>query len=154
LAGDPGISTTLSSLYECKASFLNYTEWVVQFGAVIYAVFIASFVWSKDNTVKVQSPWLQFPLLLGCLNINRSTWSIAVAGCFLPGPGRRRRIFLICTTVLALTIDAVFIARAFLMAWHINSTAPAAPSKWTGILAWALPAIEGLIFFIGEGFHK
>ena len=100
--------------------------------------------------IKLQSAWLQFPLLLGLLNINRNTYAIAVAGCFAPGKGRTKRISLILTTVLALTVDVVFIARAFLMAYHINVTAPAAPTKWTGILAWALPAIEAFIFFTGK----
>lgn len=127
--------------------------WFIQFISAWYAVFIACFVWSKDSVVKLQSAWLQFPLLLGVLNINRNTYAIAATGCFTPGKGRTKRIALIITTILALIVDVVFIARAFLMAYHINVTAPAAPTKWTGILAWALPAVEALIFFTGKYLH-
>ena len=124
--------------------------WFIQFISALYAVFIASFIWSKDSVIKLQSAWLQFPLLLGVLNINRNTYAIAVSGCFAPGKGHTKRIALIITTILALIVDVVFIARAFLMAYHINVTAPTTPTKWTGILAWALPAVEALIFFTGK----
>jgi hypothetical protein len=104
--------------------------WFIQFISAWYAFFIASFVWCKDNIVKLQSACLQFPLLLGVLNINRNTYAIAAAGCFAPGKGRVKRISLILKTVLALIVDVVFIARIFLMAYHISVAAPAAPTKW------------------------
>ena len=103
--------------------------------------------------IKLQSAWLQFPLLLGVLNINRTTYAIAAAGCFAPSKGWVKGISLIVTTVLALMVDVVFIARAFLMAYHINATASAAPTKWTRILAWAFPAVEAFIFFTGKVLH-
>lgn len=150
LSGDPGISSHLHDLSNCKAGVFGYVMWFIQFLSAWYAVFVTSFVWSKDNVVKHQSAWLQFPLLLGVLNINRNTYAIAVAGCFSPGKGRTKRISLIITTIFALVVDVVFISRAFLMAFHINTTAPSAPEKWTGILAWALPAIEAMLFFTGK----
>ena len=141
-AMDPGLSSQLDDLYDCKATALSYISWIVQLGATLYAVFIASFVWSQDSTLKYESAWIQFPLLLGVLNINRGTWAIAVLGCLL-----RRRMALLVTTAIAVILDIVFIFRAFDMAWHINGTDV---PEWVGVIAWTLPSIETTILIAGR----
>lgn len=91
---------------------------------MFYAIFLAVYVWSQDDVVKRFTPFVQFPLLLGVLNINRGTWAIAVCGCFYPGTDKQRMQWLMGTTILALSIDWLMISRALEMAWHINQTLP------------------------------
>lgn len=143
---DPGLSSQLEDLDSCSAGVLAYLSWFIQAAATLYAVFLASYVWANDNTVKNFTASVQFPLLLGVLNINRGTWSIAVLGCFFPGHGYMKKKWLMGTTILALCIDWLFISRAFEMAWHINQRFP---PRWLGILSYVLPGVEGFIFFAG-----
>lgn len=144
---DPGLSSQLDNLDFCSAGKLAYLSWVIQIGATLYAIFLALYVWANDKSVEHFTASVQFPLMLGVLNINRGTWSIAVLGCFVPGSGTSKKRWLMGTTILALVIDWLFISRAFEMAWHINEQYP---PRWLGILSWVLPGVEGFIFFAGE----
>lgn len=143
---DPGLFTSLPDLQTCRAGWFDFTSWAVQVGAIFYAIFLAVYVWSQDDVVKRFTPFVQFPLLLGVLNINRGTWAIAVCGCFYPGTDKQRMQWLMGTTILALSIDWLMISRALEMAWHINQTFP---PRALGLLAWILPTIEAFIFFAG-----
>ncbi|KAF8849006.1 hypothetical protein BDZ45DRAFT_697902 [Acephala macrosclerotiorum] len=150
---DPGLSSQLDNLDYCDTGKVAYLSWVIQLGATFYAIFLALYVWGSDNSVKNFTASVQFPLMLGVLNINRGTWAIAVIGCCLPGRGEKKVKWLMGTTVLALMTDWLFISRAFEMAWHINQQLP---PRWLGILSWVLPGVESFIFFAGliAGYKK
>jgi hypothetical protein len=141
VAMDPGLASMFDNLYECRANWLSYTSWVVQVGATLYAIFVACYVWVFDTTLKYQSAWIQFPLLLGVLNINRGTWAVAAIGSFL-----RRKTALYITTGIAVAIDMLFIIRAFEMAWHIDMVGV---PLWVKIMSYLIPSIEASIFFAG-----
>lgn len=44
-------------------------------------------------------------------------------------------------------LDAVFIARAFILAWYVNNMNVL---KVVGVAAWLFPSLEGSVFVAGE----
>ncbi|KAF4636681.1 hypothetical protein G7Y89_g1405 [Cudoniella acicularis] len=145
---DPGIGSQIDHLEDCpeQAGFLNYASWAIQVGATSYAIFVTIFVWAQDGKVQNEPAWLQFPLLLGVLNINRESWVLAVLGIFVPGKPRTKRKWLITTTFIALCIDWVFISCAFVMTSHIAGTNP---PRHVYLLSWILPGVEGTVSVAG-----
>jgi hypothetical protein len=153
---DPGLTSMLKDLDGdfCQADVTAYCVWAVQLLATMYTVVCCLIVWSHDSLLRASTVMWQSQQLLMVLTVARGTWALAPLGVLIPfgssdaEKGNPLRLLALrVTTGIAVVLDWLFAARAFVIAAMIAHNSAVA---WVTAISFLLPALEAYTLLCGK----